>query len=193
MGDGRSHLMDFAVNERPVGTGGSELKLDRPGTVKLRVKAAAYLPEEQTAEGKKIAERPYADKPYWDIERARIGTTRKVPVEVIVNGRPVEGARRELVADGTPRDLEFDVPIEQSSWVALRILASCHTNPVFVVVGDKPIRASRRSADWCIRSIDECWTKKEPLIRESEKAEAKKAYEEAKEIYAKIMEESATD
>ena len=42
------------------------------------------------------------------------------------------------------RDVSFDVPIERSSWVALRILGTAHTNPVFVVVGGKPIRASRR-------------------------------------------------
>ena len=35
------------------------------------------------------AGRPLDQKPYWDIERARIGETRTVPVEVIVNGHPV--------------------------------------------------------------------------------------------------------
>ena len=29
---------------------------------------------------------PLDQKPYWDVERARIGQSRKVKVEVIVNG-----------------------------------------------------------------------------------------------------------
>jgi hypothetical protein len=56
-----------------------------------------------------------------------------VPVELIVNGQAVSG--KTLLADGETRDISFDVPIEKSSWVAMRILASSHTNPIFVVVG----------------------------------------------------------
>jgi hypothetical protein len=193
VGDGRSHLIDFAVNDLEAGTRGGELKLAKPGTVKVRAKAAAYLPEQQTPEGKAIQARPYAQKPYWDIERSRIGESRTVPVEVIVNGYPVKGATQQLVADGTLRDLEIEVPIERSSWVALRILPSAHTNPVFVTVADKPIRASRRSAQWCIDSIKKCWTEKVKLTRESERDEAKRAYDEATEIYAKILAESQVD
>ena len=63
-----------------------------------------------------------------------------LPVEVIVNGYPVE--QKEIVADGSEHELTFAVPIKQSSWVALRILASSHTNPVFVLVDGKPIRAN---------------------------------------------------
>ncbi len=193
VGDGRSHLIDFRVNDRDMGTEASELRLDEPGTVKIHVKAAAYLPEQQTPEGKTIQQRSYEEKPYWDIERARIADSRKVPLEVVVNGRPVAAARREIVADGTLREIELEVPIERSSWVALRILPSSHTNPVFVVVADKPIRASRRSADWCIRSIDQCWSQKEPRIRDTEKADARAAYDQAKAIYRKILGESEVE
>ena len=35
-------------------------------------------------------------------------------------------------------------------------IPSAHTNPVFVIVGDQPIRASRRSAEWCLRGVDQC-------------------------------------
>ena len=189
VGDGRSHLIDFTVNDREIGTGGSELRLAKPGPVKVRVKAAAYLPKEQTAEAKKIQSRPQHEKPFCDIERARSGCSRKVPVELVVNGYPVKSATKELVADGQPHDLEFDVAIERSSWIAVRILPSGHTNPVFVLVGERPIRASRRSAQWRLKSIDQCWTLKEPGIRDHEKAEAKRAYEQAKAIYRKILEE----
>jgi hypothetical protein len=190
VGDGRSHLIDFSVNDKPAG---SEIKLSQSGSVKVRVKAAAYLPEEQTLEAKNVQQKPSDKKPYWDIERARIGSSRKVPVEVIVNGQPAKGATRELVADGAMHDLEFELPIERSSWVAVRVLPSAHTNPVFVVVADKPVRASRLSAQWCLRAIDQCWSQKEPQIRASEKAAARKAYDEAKAIYQKILQASEVD
>ena len=76
--------------------------------------------------------RHFDQKPYWDIERARISETREVPVEVVVNGYPA--ARQNIAADGKIRDIVFDVPIARSSWIALRILPSSHTNPIFVLV-----------------------------------------------------------
>src|SRR5262249_1924741 len=130
-------------------------------------------------------------KPYWDLERARIGDTRTVPVEVVVNGRAV--AKKEIIADGTEQVVTFDVPIQQRSWVCLRVFPSSHTNPVFVVVGGKPIRASKRSAEWCLKGIDRCWEQKKPRIREKERAEAEAAYEKAREAYKKILAESVAD
>ena len=87
-----------------------------------------------------------------------MGETRKVPVEVIVNGQSV--AKTEITADGSVEGVSFDVPIKKSSWVALRVYPSSHTNPVFVTVGGKPIRASKKSAEWCLKSVDQCWSKK---------------------------------
>ena len=71
-------------------------------------------------------------------------------------------------------EVAFDVPVKKSSWIALRVLPSSHTNPVFVVVGDKPIRASRKSAEWSQKSVDQCWSQKERAVRPSEKEEAGK-------------------
>ena len=90
-------------------------------------------------------------RPFWSVEWARLGETRKLPVEVIVNGYPV--ARQEIEADGHLRDLTFDVPVNRSSWVALRILQSSHTNPIFIEVGGQPIRTSVKSAEWCAASV----------------------------------------
>jgi len=81
--------------------------------------------------------------------------------------------------------------VKKSSWIALRVLPSSHTNPVFVVVGDKPVRASRKSAEWCLKSVDQCWSQKERAIRPSEKEEASKAYDLARRAYRKIREEAA--
>jgi hypothetical protein len=188
VGDGRSHLMDFTVNNVGVGTDGSEVKLSEPGTVKVTAKVAALLPEKVD---KALRDRPYHQAPYWHIERARQGESRNVKVECVVNGYPV--AAREIVADGRLNDMSFDVKIDGSSWVALRILASSHTNPVFVLVGGKPIRASKRSAEWCLKGVDQCWSQKERFYKAAEKQDAKEAYEHARETYRKIHAESEWD
>lgn len=200
--DGLSHLMDFAVDGREVGKRDSEVRLPGPETVKVKARVAAYLEPKPTQETEKIRNAPiptrgnsstmtFTSKPYWHVEKARIGDTRTVPVEVVVNGFPV--ARKEIVADGTEREVEFDIKIAHSSWVCLRILPSSHTNPVFVLVGDKPIRASKRSAEWCLKSIDKCWEKKSPRIRESERGAASQAYDEARAAYRKILAECVAD
>ena len=82
------------------------------------------------------------------------------------------------------------MPIERSSWVALRILPSSHTNPVFVLVDGKPVRASRQSAEWCLRAVDQCWSQKAPKIAEREKAAAEAAYEHARQVYRRILAET---
>ena len=89
--------------------------------------------------------------------------------------------------------MEFDVEIEHSSWVAVRIFPTVHTNPIFVEVGGKPIRASRRSAEWCIKAVDTCWNSKQNRIRTSEKAAASEAYNQARAIYAQILNESVAE
>jgi len=186
--DGFSHLMDFKVNDVSVGENGSELKLAQPGSVKVRARVAARLDEKPDPV---IHNKPYRDKPYWHIERARIDQTREVPVELIVNGYPV--AKKNIVADGKAQDIEFDAKIERSSWVALRILASAHTNPVFVLVGDKPIRASKRSAEWCLKAVDQCWSQKQRHIAKGEMDDAVKCYDHAREAYKKILSESEAE
>src|SRR5262249_13963169 len=153
--DGRSHLMNFRVDGVEVGKDGGELRRDGPGTVRASLEVAAFLPAVPDDE---LRSRPIDERPYWDLRRARIGTGREVPVEIVVNGRAV--ARRTVPADGSVHAIEVEVPVERSSWIAARILPSSHTNPVFVSVGGKPIRASRRSAQWCLDAVGQCWTQK---------------------------------
>jgi hypothetical protein len=206
--DGRSHLMDFAINDLEVGTQASEVKLAQKGTVHARVKVAAFLnpvpldsdniPSDHgkqywkaavtgTTEPGNIHDRPVDQNPYWHIERARIGNTRQVPVELVMNGKPI--ARKEILADGTVQDLSFDVPVERSSWLAVRILGSSHTNPIFVLVDGKPIRASRQSAEWCLAGVNQCWTQKAPKISKAELPDAQAAYDHAREVYTKLIAE----
>ncbi len=183
--DGKSHLLNFKVNDLQVGVNGSELRMAQPGEVRVTAHVAAMLPE---APDESLRNLPYTEKLYWDLERARIGNSRKVPLELVVNGQPVE--RKEIPADGSLQAVEFNYRIEHSSWVALRILPSSHTNPIFVLVGGKPIRASRKSAEWCLKAVDQCWSQKMPKIRVEELGEAERAYESAREAYRERLQES---
>ena len=183
--DGKSHLLDFKVDGVDAGRGGGEVALSAARTVAVQLRAAAYL---DPLPNESIRSRLPDQQPYWDVERARIGTTREVPLELIVNGKVA--ATKNVPADGRIHDVAFDVAIDRSSWIAARILPSSHTNPVFAIVGDKPIRASRRSAEWCLAAVNQCWTQKAPAIRPTERNEARAAYDHAREAYKRLIAES---
>jgi hypothetical protein len=159
--------------------------IDRPRSVTVKVRAAARLDDQPN---ETVRQKRYDETPYWDLERARVGTAREVPVEIVVNGVPA--ATQKIVADGTMRILTFEVPLERSSWIAARILPSSHTNPVFALVGGEPIRASRRSADWCLAAVNQCWTQKSPQIRATEVDAARAAYDHARQVYRQRLAES---
>jgi hypothetical protein len=110
---------------------------------------------------------------------------------VVVNGRVV--ASREVAADGREHAVDFSVPIERSSWVALRQFPQLHTNPVNVRVAGKPIRASRKSAQWALACIDQLWRVRARRMSPSDRADAEKAYEEARAIYRRIQAESPAE
>jgi hypothetical protein len=147
-----------------------------------------YMMPKMDGIGAFLASRPLDERPYWDIERARVGTTRNVRVELVVNGESV--ATKEIVANGEWKELTFEHDVERSSWLALRIFASSHTNPIFVLVDGAPIRASRRSAEWCRKAVDRLWEMKSPKIRVEERAAAQKAYDEARGVYDRILRET---
>ena len=174
-GEGRSHFVDYRINKHDLG--GEDINLSRPGKVKVGAKIAARLDETPNMD----------DLPVWHIEHARIGASRTVPVEVVVNGRPV--ASTVIIADGKLRSFSLDINIEKSSWVALRILPSGHTHPIFIEVADKPIRTSRRSAQWCLDCVDALWQIKSPHIRLAERSEAAAAYQHARDVYRRILSE----
>ena len=188
VGDGRSHIMDFQANDVAMGVNGSELRLNSAGEITLTARVAAFLNEQPNPQLKAL---PYDQKPYWDVERARITGTRRVPLEAIVNGYPV--AKVEIDADGRIAEQKLKVRIDKSSWVALRILPSSHTNPIFVIVDEKPVRASRRSAEWCLKGVDQCWSQKERFIAAGELAGAKQDYEHARQVYRQLIQECPAD
>jgi hypothetical protein len=117
-----------------------------------------------------------------------MGEGREVPVELIINGEVA--AKQMLVADGAARDLQFEVALEESSWVALRIPAAAHTNPVFIEIAGKPIRPSKRSLEWCLAGLEVCWRQKEPTYAAAEKAQAKSDYDHARKVYRARLEEA---
>jgi hypothetical protein len=170
--DGYAHALEFKVGDKSPGFG--DVKLDQGGMVKVTAKVAF---------GKDVAlgTAPGAVAP--------TGGTRTV--ELIVNGKVV--ASKDVPADNKPHDLSFDVQIDKSSWVALRHFPQLHTNPVNVLVGGKPIRASRASAKWCVGAIEQLWIARGQGIKADERAEAEKTFKKAIEIYKKIVEECTDD
>lgn len=185
--DGFSHLIDFEINDIRLGEEDSELKVTDNANLNISVKAAAFLTELQDEVGGLIASRGLYQSPYWHIERARKESSRKIPVDLIVNGEPVE--TQEIIADGNWNDLKFTYQIQKSSWIAIRIFPSAHTNPIFVIVDGKPIR-NKLSAEWCRKAVDQCWTMKNGMFREDEMEAAIEAYDHARKIYESIIREA---
>jgi hypothetical protein len=189
--DGYAHALDFRVDGR---TSGDDLQLTAPGTV--TVKATVAFSPETPLEAAYGAVIPVGGRRYvGDTVRMR-ATQAADPVygrgqrliELVVNGHPV--ASREVAADGREHAVEFSVPIERSSWIALRQFPQLHTNPVNVLVAGKPIRASRESALWALACVDQLWRVRSRRIAPAERAEAEKAYEEARTMYRRIAAES---
>ena len=189
--DGYAHLPRFSVDG--VAPGDGEVRREAAGevTVKAEVAFAPQTPAgvayatQDSPEGRAVV----GDTVILHRERSESwvdGGTREV--DLVVNGEVV--ARKTVPADGQVHALEFTVPIEQSSWVAVRQFPQLHSNPVNVMVADKPIRASRDSARWCIEMTELLWKNRERNIAESERPAAKEAFTHALETLAKIRDES---
>ncbi len=162
--DGYAHALQFTVDGKRAG---DKANLAKAGSVSIKTRVAfAADPALGTANG---AQTPK-------------GKTRLL--EVIVNGKAV--ASKEIPADDKEHDVAFEVPIERSSWVALRQFPQLHTNPVNVFVDGAPIRASRRSAQWCLGTIEQLWRTRAKAIAPAERDEAEKTFQNAIEIYRKI-------
>jgi hypothetical protein len=179
--DGRSHIIDFTANGVEMGIDGSKLNVSKPTSIKIKANVAANLAQHQSQEGADIAARKLTEQPYWHLERARIGTSRKVPVDLVVNGKVVE--TKEIEADGDWTKVKFDYEVQHSSWIALKVYPSSHTNPIFITVDGQPI-LSKKSAEWAQRAVDQSWKMKSPQIREPEIKDAQQAYNKARAIYA---------
>ena len=71
----------------------------------------------------------------------------------------------------------------------MRVFPSSHTNPIFIIVDKKPIHVLQ-SAQWCRQAVDQCWKMKQANIRTDEQPAAQAAYDNARKVYDKIIEEA---
>ncbi len=170
--DGYAHALEFGVNGTAPGFG--EVKLDAGGKVKVTAKVAF-------AKDVALGTAPGAQAPKGDSRK----------LELVMNGKVV--ASKDIPADDKEHDVSFDVQVDKSSWLALRHFPQMHTNPVNVIVAGKPIRASKASAQWCIGVIEQLWKVRGPGIAAHERAEAQKTFQQALEMYRKIVAESADE
>lgn len=158
--DGRHHLMDF--------------------------NAAAGSARASLASGKSDLRIPAGRATTFSVRAAawsRDGG--EVPVELIVNGYPA--GRHLLPRDGKQRVLKWDLKLDGSSWVAVRAFPGAHTNPIWVTVGDQPFRPDRRSVEWALRGVEQCWRQKERTYAPGEKTAAIQAYDHARATYRRLL------
>jgi hypothetical protein len=189
--DGFAHALAFTVDGQAPGT--DDVSLDQPGGVLVRA-TVAFAPEipQAVAYGGIVPEagrRLVGDTVNLHAPRStEVVQGGARTVELIVNGR-VAG-ETAVPADGQTHDLQFTVPVDRSSWIALRQFPQLHTNPVNVIVAGRPIRASRQSALWFAETIKLLWTNRHHFIAEPERPEAKRTYDRAIEMYERIAGES---
>ena len=189
--DGFAHALAFDVNAIQPGFG--QVELSGPGNVSISCQVA-FAPEtpRSVAQGQiqpQGGSRFVGDTVTFHgppTTRSIAGGTRNI--EIIVNGKPV--AEREVPADGKVHRLQFEISIDQSSWVALRQFPQLHTNPVDVIVDNQPIRVSANSARWCQETIKQLWNTRGRSISDHERGEAKQTFEWAIERYQQIEAEA---
>ena len=176
-----------------VAPGYGDVWLAQPGVVKVLVDVA-FAP--QTPEGVAYGTQESAggravtgDTVILHRDRSEQWVTGgKRKVEIIVNGQAV--ASRIVSADGSIHHLVFDLPIEESSWVAVRQFPQVHTNPVNVMIAGQPIRASANSARWCQEMTRLLWKNRAGKISDAERPAAKAAFDHALATLAKIEAEA---
>jgi hypothetical protein len=192
--DGYAHALEFTVNAK---SAGDEIRLNQPETVKIRTKVAfsSQTPLEVAyggvfpVQGKRvIGDTVNYHEPLSPADSTQLDPQLRL-VELVINGQVA--ASRKVPADDQLHELEFSATIDRSSWVAVRHFPQLHTNPVSVLIGDKPIRASRKSALWCAAAIQQLWRARSEKIASHEREEARKTFWSAIDRYRQIAREAA--
>ena len=121
-------------------------------------------------------------------------------LEIIQDGQVVHAV--EADGDGKSLSAELEIPVENSGWIAARALGPpqhgamdsylfAHTNPVFVIAGDEPIR-SREDAAFFVRWIDQVLYELEFMDRwddPAHKEEVLATFEEGRRLYQAQVDE----
>jgi hypothetical protein len=188
--DGYAHALNFEIDDLEPGYGALILKTPTTVRIDATVAFAEETPEgvaygtQEAPEGRRVAgdtvtlHQPRSDRLIKGGERL---------VEIVVNG--TVAAEATVPADGNEHALSFDIPIERSSWIALRQFPQLHTNPIYVFMGQDPVRASRGSARWCREGVEVLWENRSRFIADEEQSAAREAYDRAIETYRRIEEE----
>ncbi len=186
--DGYAHAVEFSVNG--ISAGPEPLELAEAKTVQVSTRVA-FAPETPIGVPYGTAESPLGKAKTGDTVVLHVEPNDEtIPggerlVEIVVNGEVA--ASKKVPADGRIRELEFEIPVSESSWIALRHFPQLHTNPVEVIVAGDPIHANPDSARWCIEIIEKLWENRNMKIREEERDEAAATYERAKNYYREIL------
>ena len=120
-------------------------------------------------------------------------------LEVIRNGEVVHTVA--ATGDGKSIDAELDVPVEESGWIAVRALGPAqhgamdsylfaHTNPVYVIADDEPIR-SREDAAFFVDWIDQVLGELRAMDRwddPAQKEEVLSTFEQGRRLYQEQVE-----
>ena len=188
--DGYAHALDFKVNQQTPGT--NDVQLKTAGTVQVEA-VVAFAPA--TPEGVAYGTiDPEANRLTGDTRLLHAPRSMEYvkggqrEVEIVVNGEVL--ASQSVPADGKQHTLQFEIPISKSSWVALRQFPQLHTNPVNVLVNERPIRASSQSIQWCLESTRLLWENRNRYILDAEKQAARQAYDQAIDIYKQLLAEA---
>ncbi|MCA9066165.1 MAG: hypothetical protein KDA96_24025, partial [Planctomycetaceae bacterium] len=192
--DGYAHALRFNVNGQTPGA--ADVSLNEGGLVNVQA-TVAFAPEHPVAVAYGTLDAPQGKRISGDTVNLHAprdsgyetGGERRV--ELVVNGNVA--ASQVVPADGRTHDLMFEIPIRESSWVALRQFPQLHTNPVNVIVDGRPVRASSTSAVWCAESVRLLWDNRRLFIKAEERDAARTAYEKAVRQFRKIAVEAGGD
>ena len=188
--DGFAHAMQFNVNGQAPGP--EYLKLEKPSQVNVEA-VIAFAPERPRAVAYGTLDPASGRRTVGDTINLHAPRNEEIVrggaewVELVWNGEVID--RQKVPADGKTHSITFQAQINQSGWMAVRHFPQMHTNPVRILVNEKPIRASRASAIWCAEAIRFLWQNRSSFISASERAEALEAYERAVKMYLKIARE----
>jgi hypothetical protein len=188
--DGFAHALEFVVEGQSPGT--KDVRRASPGTITIKAKVAFAAEQPMAVAHGGImpagGRRVLGDTRLLHAPReSGVQSGGQRLIEIVVNGQVA--ATQSVEADDQIQTLEFAIPIQDSSWVALRQFPQLHTNPVNVLIGDRPIRASAQSARWCEETIHLLWKNRQRFISELEQPSARAAYDRAIATYQRISRE----